>query len=1797
MFGATNKPTGLATSFSAGTGLFGTSQPQQQQTGGLFGASTVSQPTFAFGQQQQKPAQQTFGGFGSGSTLLNTTTTQPQNTVFGGFGATNNLFNRPGTTAFGQTAATPSGSEGLFRTQNTSAFGGGLLTSNVVGTTIKFNPPAGTDSMMKNGISTNVSTKHHCLTAMKEYEGKSLEELRLEDYGANRKVGAVTTGGGLFGAAPAQNTGSLFGVASTSQPTTGFGLFGSTQPAATSGGLFGQMSTASTGLFGGTPQTSGSSLFGAQPKPATGGLFGAQPQTSQTGGLFGSTTGAFGTTGQTNTGGLFGGSTLGGQTTKSGFGFGLTNTTTTQSSIFNFGTTTTQAGGLFGANNQNKSIFGASTGGFGTTGTTGSVFNNPQTSTGGGLFGAKPTGFGVPNSTSGGLFGAPATQTGFGQTGSLFGGIGGTTQTSTGLGGGLLGSAGSTLNLGAQVPPTQLTTDPNTANAQHQMLQQQILALATSPYGDSPLFRSSLDSSKNDQRLQPVSSAAQKQHLSPSQHKVETKPRLSVKPNLHKTNRLFDGLDDDDDSLSFRQSFVPRNNPKALNIKTPVPASTVLPLSVSMNLSNSDFGKSDFSHLNPQDLAASFLLASQSENQSLANSSATSELKFFKRSSKAPDSGTQTDSVAAPESNSLTLSESLVDIPSETPKGQKGQQTKKTDSTSGSRLLRDSNDGSTTARSSLNAGNDETIERIMSPNCSMTPTSPDVMKKSVLSKESIPKLHHCTPVTSPNQGKENSMFSLDSVRSPSERKVGIKLYRPEYFTIPSKDELNKQLAETGKCVVQDFTVGRDGYGSVHFPGSTDITDIDLDEIVHIRRKEVTLYPNDETKPELGSGLNKRAVITLDKVWPIDKSNHLPITSPQKLSAMGYKDKIERSTAKLQAKFVEYRPETGSWVFEVKHFSKYKLFDDSDDEEGMDSRPSGDADAKGTCQTPMEHDTFIVQSSAKSKEPNSYALIPDSQTLKNRGLGGYEADSFEKEPSHLPSSNETRVTEYKTTLLEEFDHTEFLYEGEMTENFLRLCSKPSVTSKMDQMRATLFPEEKESSELFGDSWSLGKQFEMEAKTRSRHSQLPPSLRVDTIVKDSRKEYMTKFVEKQVFQPDFEGIDLNQGVFDVTDMSLLKQAKDHGFRMGSHAYRVSWKRNETAISCPIPQKSLKSLPISLFKKQSEAFKVIVSDVFDKKFIQLPEETSKILDIFLEFSSNDMHSDFPKYEMLENQELVANLIDVDTDLPNLKNVIKLCHSLFGLIDEDELVSSVGFGDKYEVSQRRRDYFGNWLTETCKQEMSAGCDIKNIPQEGNAMQRIMLLLTSNQKEEAVDLALRSNLPRLALLISQESSGELQRILTHVIQEWESLGISDSIDIETLKVYKLLAGDFNMLNHGSDEHTVCAGLGWKHCLGACLWFGTHQNSSIKSVVSKYTRMFEQGLCSAPMAVSTPLSGDTELESDNAAFSYYDCCYHIMNLVTDETHKPELALNPLTITEDIADYYPSWVLMNTLVTLGFCNLDPACKLNISTNFAWQLERAGLWPWAVFVLSFVPSELGRQSVIQELMDRNCTSSMELSKDELFVVNDLRLNKKVVHRSKALQAKIEKSFPTQLYHLLEAEEFVRGHQLLIDEKLAAHLYFSDKKEKDFLYEALETLSIHKHVIPCWDCKGAVIFEFLGLQKSSGHLSSQPISQNDLFESLFGIYNSFVLLLSKLVDFPLQTGVMKSLLEEISESVIVNIRMLNKMESGDILAPFMNELPLLRDQSLAQMRKLSTDIVSSLTEPNNDELEIGTSAFAAS
>nr|KAF6343280.1 nucleoporin 98 and 96 precursor [Pipistrellus kuhlii] len=793
-------------------GLFGNSQTKP---GGLFGSSSFSQP-----------ATSTSTGFGFG------TSTGTSNSLFGAastgtslFSSQNNAFAQNKPTGFGN-FGTSTSSGGLFGTTNTtsnpfgstsgSLFGPSSFTAAPTGTTIKFNPLTGTDTMVKAGVSTNISTKHQCITAMKEYESKSLEELRLEDYQANRKgpqnqVGAGTTGfgtnpGGLFGQQNQQTT-SLFNkpfAQATTTQNTGFS-FGNTS-------TIGQPSTNTMGLFGVTQAS--------QP----GGLFGTATNTS-TGTAFGTGTGLFG---QTNTGFGAVGSTLFGNNKLTTFG---TSTTSAPS----FGTT---SGGLFGfgTNTSGNSIFGSKPGP-GTLGTgLGTGFGTALGAGQASLFGNNQPKIGGPLGT--GAFGAP----GF--------------NTST-----------ATLGFGAPQAPVALT-DPNASAAQQAVLQQHINSLTYSPFGDSPLFRNPMsDPKKKEERLKPTNPAAQKALTTPTHYKLTPRPATRVRPKALQTtgtakSQLFDGLDDDEPSLA-NGAFMPKKSIKKLVLK---------------NLNNSNL----FSPVNhdSEDLASpsdypengerfSFLSKSDENHQQDGHDDSLMS-RFYANPIAKPIPQTP-ESAGNKQNNSSSVDDTIVAL-----------------------------NMRAALRNGLEGSSEETS-------------------------------FHEESLQDDREEIENSTYHMHP--------AGIVLTKVGYYTIPSIDDLAKITNEKGECIVSDFTIGRKGYGSIYFEGEVNLTNLNLDDIVHIRRKEVIVYLDDNQKPPVGEGLNRKAEVTLDGVWPTDKTSRCLIKSPDRLADINYEGRLEAVSRKQGAQFKEYRPETGSWVFKVSHFSKYGLQDSDEEEEERPSKTS------------------------------------------------------------------------------------------------------------------------------------------------------------------------------------------------------------------------------------------------------------------------------------------------------------------------------------------------------------------------------------------------------------------------------------------------------------------------------------------------------------------------------------------------------------------------------------------------------------------------------------------------------------------------------------------------------------------------------------------------------------------------------------------------------------------------------------------------------------------------------------------
>jgi hypothetical protein len=115
-----------------------------------------------------------------------------------------------------------------------------------------------------------------------------------------------------------------------------------------------------------------------------------------------------------------------------------------------------------------------------------------------------------------------------------------------------------------------------------------------------------------------------------------------------------------------------------------------------------------------------------------------------------------------------------------------------------------------------------------------------------------------------------------------------------------------KMSEVKLSQIDNLEIGRYGFGSIKWPGLTDVRRLDFDKILDIERGRLTVYP-DQDKPRIGTELNKEAVISL---------NVKTRAAPNK--AADVKERLIGITEKLGGKFISY--DLDMWIFRVPHFS-------------------------------------------------------------------------------------------------------------------------------------------------------------------------------------------------------------------------------------------------------------------------------------------------------------------------------------------------------------------------------------------------------------------------------------------------------------------------------------------------------------------------------------------------------------------------------------------------------------------------------------------------------------------------------------------------------------------------------------------------------------------------------------------------------------------------------------------------------------------------------------------------------------
>lgn len=370
-------------------------------------------------------------------------------------------------------------------------------------------------------------------------------------------------------------------------------------------------------------------------------------------------------------------------------------------------------------------------------------------------------------------------------------------------------------------------------------IHQQILSMATSPYGDNPIFRDLKPAAGlSEDALKPTNPAAQKALLESSSNQFKVSPRvgggsggLRLKPvgSSYSKKSLFGGLEEFDSSVE--ESFSLKPNAKRLIIKPKVPpavsaaaaaAATASPHVHSPSRSTLDASGSH-RRLDIQRASDSATESSFRNQIPLTASAAGVATGGDGAGGRASEGGRRESWL---HSNALE-------------KVTKQQQQQR---------LGDGQAALDNTIAELVSGNEEGAGRAAVAASASGRTLPVLAERRDNGDEQHQHQHKSADsslcasrsflddTVGTNVGLTDA--SLISVCDGPPHPCGVVLQRSGYYTIPALDALIDYLGADGSCKVPNFTVGRRGYGSVYFDAEIDVAGMNLDELVHFRHKEV-----------------------------------------------------------------------------------------------------------------------------------------------------------------------------------------------------------------------------------------------------------------------------------------------------------------------------------------------------------------------------------------------------------------------------------------------------------------------------------------------------------------------------------------------------------------------------------------------------------------------------------------------------------------------------------------------------------------------------------------------------------------------------------------------------------------------------------------------------------------------------------------------------------------------------------------------------------------------------------------------
>lgn len=327
----------------------------------------------------------------------------------------------------------------------------------------------------------------------------------------------------------------------------------------------------------------------------------------------------------------------------------------------------------------------------------------------------------------------------------------------------------------------------------------------------------------------------------------------------------------------------------------------------------------------------------------------------------------------------------------------------------------------------------------------------------------------------------------------------------------------------------------------------------------------------------------------------------------------------------------------------------------------------------------------------------------------------------------------------------------------------------------------------------------------------------------------------------------------------------------------------------------------------------------------------------------------------------------------------------------------------------------------------VSEDADDGRFGQHIHTYKRLFDLLSCQRIYEAVDLAEKAGMFRLATLLSQlDGDASVPALMRQQLEIWRISEAEVTIDPELMKLYRLIAGtvitEDLFLSESSNSSNSCSsllGLGWLRDICLLFWYCSSSDSFIENIstmssaLESYRMVLQDGYADAPLSAYiddyAPFGADVSYPAtQHGLYSLLELLYpsasssggsssggRCNNGTTgsqdDDNNSSEAslalsmdldgtgleleirnsvitALSPAGYTRDALDYRASYLLLVMLECAGISDRDAVHAHIIRQHYIFQLLSAGLWQWAVYVALQISDVSTRYSLVNDIVLR-------------------------------------------------------------------------------------------------------------------------------------------------------------------------------------------------------------------------------------